>query len=717
MRSSNISEAADDYLSLIEGEDREAVVSGPVSVWKILVVDDESDVHQSTTYALANMQILGRSLQLVHAYSSSQAVQCLKDEADFAVILLDVVMETPDAGLRLVKVIRHDLGRRDVRIILRTGQPGYAPEIDTIRDFDINDYRTKTDLTRNKLYITLIVAIRSYEQLKTLEQAHLRIDQELIERERAELRSQQAEESNRMKSAFLANMSHEIRTPINAIIGFTNLTLQTPLNPKQQDFLTKINGASHHLLGIINTILDLSKIAAGKMELEMAAFDLARTLASVESMNAVSAATKNVSLQFQLSPDIPTPLKGDVLRLQQILMNLVGNAVKFTERGMVEVIACVIPSQQARDPGRIRLRLVVRDSGIGMGPDEVKKVFQPFEQADSSITRRYGGTGLGLAISRQLVEMMGGKLTLISEKGVGSTFSFELDLAVGCGDWMAATQRSEFAANAAYFHGVRILLADDQPLNQQVASELLSLRGVTVDLVDNGLQAIELLSGGAADTYDLVLMDLQMPVLDGTSATQRIRLLDGFSKLPIIALTAEVMADAVTKMLSAGFSDHLGKPFHPDALYATVARWVSAGKCVKMPHTSQTSGLVVPSPVSIDLDEADIDWVGALELFNNQPSDYAYWLRNFIEERRESAQQLTLQIANADFAAATHTVHALKGVSGVLGLLRLQRLCAGLESALRNQQPGVSAQELATLLQETIVKIENYLATADTAGL
>jgi signal transduction histidine kinase/HPt (histidine-containing phosphotransfer) domain-containing protein/AmiR/NasT family two-component response regulator len=702
----------DEYLTFSEsgeGEISTAVNSRSDGVWKVLVVDDEEDVHKSTVFALAGMQIMGRPLQFVHAYSSAQAFECLQKEQDFSAILLDVVMESEDAGLRLVRIIRLELGLHDVRIVLRTGQPGYAPEIETIRDYDINDYCKKTDLTRNRLCITLTVAIRSFEQIQTIKAAHARIRQELVERERAELLAQQAQESSRMKSAFVANMSHEIRTPMNAIVGFTNLALQTSLDSRQRDYLSKISGASEHLMGIVNNILDASKISAGKLELHAALFDLRQTLTTIEAMNALSASTKGIALDFQIDSQIPALLVGDDLRLRQVLMNLLGNAIKFTDQGYVRLTIDSVNPIAAEGADTVRMRVAVQDSGIGMGPDELAKVFDPFEQSDSSITRKYGGTGLGLPIARDLVELMGGQLSVLSEQGTGSTFFFEVDFGVNQGSPPPDRQDIDAKMGAIHFSDVRILLADDQPLNQQVAHELLVLRGVKVDVVDDGQMAVDRLLASPQISYDLVLMDIQMPLLDGISATRMIRNSPKFSKLPIIAMTAHALAESVHGFLEAGFNDHLGKPYSPHDLYSTIARWTSADKHRPALHTEAVPRSVSPSVGLLDDGSAGIAWTAALERFNNVPADYAYWLREFINERRDSAKQLARDLAAGDFAAAVQSVHALKGASGVLGLVRLRQTCVDLETALLAKHSGVSADPLFTPLEDAISAIERYL--------
>jgi two-component system, sensor histidine kinase and response regulator len=376
----------------------------------------------------------------------------------------------------------------------------------------------------------------------------------------------------RAKSEFLANMSHEIRTPMNAVLGFTELTLATALSERQRDYLDKTRSAAQSLLGVLNDILDFSKIEAGKLEVAHLPFELPQVLESVRSIASLQAHAKGLPCRVELASEVPGALVGDALRLRQVLVNLYSNAVKFTQQGQVLLQV----SQVAGPPGRTRLRFEVSDTGIGMSAAEVARLFQPFTQADTSMTRRYGGTGLGLAISRQLVQLMGGQIQVRSTAGAGSTFSFELDFeqaSPGFRDPLPALPGAHALpglSGHAGLTGLRVLLVEDNPVNQQLAQELMGSVGVQVSLASHGGEALRCL---AQATFDLVLMDVQMPEMDGYEATRRIRSQPAHASLPIIAMTAHAMASERERCLQAGMNDFLSKPFDPQALYGVLARW------------------------------------------------------------------------------------------------------------------------------------------------
>jgi PAS domain S-box-containing protein len=388
-----------------------------------------------------------------------------------------------------------------------------------------------------------------------------------------------AQAAARAKSAFLANMSHEIRTPMNAIIGLTHLLQRDTRDALGQERLGKISDAAHHLLGIINDVLDLSKIDAGKIELEALDFDLGQMVARSCSMVAGSAHAKGLELHVD-SADLPRHVRGDPTRLSQVLMNLLGNAIKFTESGSVSLRGSLL----AREADALRLRFEVRDTGIGIEPERIGKLFDAFEQSDTSTTRRFGGTGLGLAVTRQLVALMGGEVGVQSTPGVGSTF------------WV--TVRVQAAARQPVWHApaagdapvppahtpsrpqfdARVLLAEDNAINQEVAKELLRAAGCEVHVADNGRRAVEMARTGG---YDLILMDVQMPELDGIEASRQIRSMSGLSRVPIIAMTANAFAEDRAACLAAGMNDHVAKPVHAATLYDTLARWLQATRSAR----------------------------------------------------------------------------------------------------------------------------------------
>ena len=403
-----------------------------------------------------------------------------------------------------------------------------------------------------------------------------------------------AEKNARAKSEFLANMSHEIRTPMNAILGMTHLLAKTELTEKQRVYVERAEHSTKLLLYIINDILDFSKIDAGRMEMESITFSVRSLLRNVHNVIMEQAAVKSLVLRIAVDADVPDLLVGDPLRLEQVLLNLASNALKFTPVGEVSLKASLTERVETPAPGHARLLFTIRDTGIGMNEEQLAGLFKPFTQADTSTTRKYGGTGLGLAICRSLVELMNGKIWCESRPGGGSTFSFTVMLSLP-GDAPAGQTAPQSAAehepSAAFpegtgavetasgekaaddfadLRGMRVLLAEDNEINQVIASELLADKEVVVDVAGTGLEALAALEN---KSYDVVLMDIQMPEMDGLTATARIRDNPAYKGLPVIAMTAHAMVGDREISLGSGMDDHLTKPIDPHRLYLALRKW------------------------------------------------------------------------------------------------------------------------------------------------
>lgn len=534
-----------------------------------------------------------------------------------------------------------------------------------------------------------------------LEEYQLHLE-EVVKRRTADLASalEAAKIADKVKDSFLANVSHELRTPLNAVIGLTALALKNCPDDRQREYLEKVNSSGETLLAIINDLLDLSKIATGEMHFEALPFRLRETVARVLSSIGHRAAEKGLRLASDIDDRVPEVLIGDTLRIEQILLNLLNNAIKFTDHGSVDLRIRF----GEQDGQRASVLIEVEDSGIGMRTEDLAKIYQPFVQADPSITRKHGGTGLGLAICKRLSEGMGGSITVSSRVGRGTCFSLVFWLGLSDEGDLPSIETPHLELPTRY-HDARVLVVDDQPLNREIVVELLATVGIVPRLAENGQEALELVRSSRPGDFDLLLMDVQMPVMDGLTATRKIRELPGFAALPIVAMTAHSMVHEKQVFLEAGMmNDHLGKPFSMNDFFLLLAKWLPQRVVVaEEPAAEMPSGRVLPYI-------AGVDSVEALDRFAGNQERYRHWLRQFVDESTHFLPTIEQYLNAGDRKRARQTAHAFKGRVGMLGLRELHGLTGALERMIQEQQPlGDLRRQIARVIDSLRSKLSTVL--------